>query len=340
MKRRGLSIILVFCLLVVNLVMGQNIVVAANEEGFTDVNTSYYKAEINALKQRGLILGYDDNTFLPTRKISRQEFVILISRFLNLQVEKDKTSQFSDVSDWAQPYVKALYDLGIFKGFNDNYFGAQEDITNEQVITIFVRTLGYDNLGNINIEQDYIDSHDISDYAKASVFAASKSGLTSFLEYSTETYQSYSKREVVAKIFYESYFNYSFYVKKIEETIKKYTITAIEAGNVKPLNIYTSDVNKDTILEFVSYDKKGNSIPAYKLPKDFQLEFSDNLGIINQEGEISASALKSAQNISTWIIYVSAISEYSNLELKQEYRLRDIFLVPVNTSSLNTGTTH
>ena len=108
---------------------------------FNDVSVSAWYA--NAVRQMtgfGLVNGYTDGTFKPNAKITRAEFVAILSRFPHTDIGTDKS--FADVpkTNWAYNAVQtALAQDWISAGTN---FRPNAPITRAETVTILNRVLG------------------------------------------------------------------------------------------------------------------------------------------------------------------------------------------------------
>ncbi|NOU91489.1 hypothetical protein GC102_38050 [Paenibacillus sp. LMG 31460] len=93
--------------------------------------------------QRGLMDGYENQSFQSDKNLSRAEFAALITRIFHIEVKAKGTSSFKDVvaSSWASPYIEALYEKGWMTG-TGNSFQPNESITKEQVAVVLTRALG------------------------------------------------------------------------------------------------------------------------------------------------------------------------------------------------------
>ncbi len=108
---------------------------------------------ITYLRTNGYAQGYSDNTFRPSRNITRAEFLKLMISMLRAVPDKDacrSRSPFSDVpaSAWFAPYVCVSKDVGIVKGNPDGTFQPGEKINLAEASTMLAKALG------IEITQD------------------------------------------------------------------------------------------------------------------------------------------------------------------------------------------
>ncbi len=126
---------------------------------FIDVDDSPYKDELNILATYDLLRGVGDGYFLPEEDLSRAELCALLS--LTLDRISNAPSLFSDVPDdsWFAPYVTAMYELDLVKGYEDGTFRPDDPVTQQELITILGRLAGFLNancheaLKNVTDEQ-------------------------------------------------------------------------------------------------------------------------------------------------------------------------------------------
>lgn len=108
------------------------------------------------------ISGYSDGTFRPLNSISRAEVATIFAKILNLQTTLDQPA-FDDVLDshWAYPYVQAIYEAGIFSGYNDGTFLPDAPISRAEIAQVFTN---YWNYSDIEVNASHvIDIPDVSD---------------------------------------------------------------------------------------------------------------------------------------------------------------------------------
>lgn len=93
------------------------------------------------------------------QSLTRQEAVTLLVRLLGLE-EEAKSGQwdtpFTDVADWAAPYVGCVYAKGLAAGTSSTTFSGDSSITMEQFLTLMLRALGYsDAQGDFSWQNPY-----------------------------------------------------------------------------------------------------------------------------------------------------------------------------------------
>lgn len=100
-----------------------------------------------AMKDAGLMQGYEDGSFGGDRPMTRFEMAVLAARFLGLQARATSftgTLPFSDaagVPEWARGSVGVLNELGVFKGYEDNTFRGSATLTRAEVAALLDRLL-------------------------------------------------------------------------------------------------------------------------------------------------------------------------------------------------------
>ncbi len=119
--------------------------------GFTDTDTinDVYKTAVTWGVDKGIIKGYEDNTFRPHQAITRAQMATMLYRYLTLEDvegpaddELKATYDFTDKDEIAAPFVEAvnvMANAGIIKGYADGHFGPNETATRGQAATLFVR---------------------------------------------------------------------------------------------------------------------------------------------------------------------------------------------------------
>ena len=122
---------------------------AVSFAAFTDIDISGNVGNaITQLVNLGILSGYPDGLFRPDGLLTRAQFAKIAVCMLGSESEASSLSGndiFSDVDEnhWASGYVNCIAQKGIINGYPDGSFGAEENITYAQALTILVRLLGY-----------------------------------------------------------------------------------------------------------------------------------------------------------------------------------------------------
>lgn len=101
------------------------------ENTFNDVaENAWYKSYVSFAKEKGYIEGYDDNTFVPDKVITRGEFAVILGRYLGINAN----------SEWE--YMNNLKGKGIISGYEDGSIKPDGKITRAEAVTMINRALG------------------------------------------------------------------------------------------------------------------------------------------------------------------------------------------------------
>ena len=143
---------------------------------FTDVSNDHWAAEyILSLYEKGIVSGTGDNSFEPSRNVTRAEFTRMITAALGAEPDYGEAS-FEDVDGtWSQPYVEAAYKMGWIYGVSEKRFEPDSCITREQSAAIIYRAIGAEE----KQAEQFDDDESISDYARAAVYTLKAQGIIS-----------------------------------------------------------------------------------------------------------------------------------------------------------------
>ncbi len=147
---------------------------------FIDVPDSHWASEyIYSLYKQGAVNGRSPEIFEPDADVSRAEFVKILLIAMGLDNAEGTELKFSDVKpeDWYCPYIQKAVALGIVQGISDDYFGAGEQITREQMAAIIYRTGKMAGLVFETGGEPFADSENISEYAAEPTISLRKAGI-------------------------------------------------------------------------------------------------------------------------------------------------------------------
>ena len=140
---------------------------------FTDIQTNSEKDKIEALAERGIINGKDENYFEPDSSMTRAEFTTIVVKSLGLDTVSNKI--FDDVSenDWYFDFVSTAYEYKIVNGISEKEFNPGGTITREEAAVMVQRAANlcgiikeYDDFAIRNILAAFVDYVEISDWAR------------------------------------------------------------------------------------------------------------------------------------------------------------------------------
>ena len=108
--------------------------------GITDKNGMLI---LPASEHKAYIFGYNDGTFRPDNNMSRAEAAAIFARLISEQKGEKISgkSNFNDVSknEWYSDYIGYLAKYGIIKGYSDNTFRPNDNVTRAEFVAMTVR---------------------------------------------------------------------------------------------------------------------------------------------------------------------------------------------------------
>jgi len=156
---------------------------------FSDISGHWAENYIKQATDKKYFSGYPDGTFLPQNSITRMEFIIICTKFINQHVEiKDKINIekayiFSDVKDitWALPlYKEFMTKVNIFGSRFDSDYGEKEikqifgekfepnkPITREEAVAIFNIFIDYSIKNSISIDEEMFNDTGAATFPKS-----------------------------------------------------------------------------------------------------------------------------------------------------------------------------
>ena len=137
--KRALSLLLSSTLVLGMLVMG------GSAAGYQDVDDSNKNLEaIEVLQKVGIMTGDQNGNFNPDGSITRNEMAVIMAHLLNLDYDYYRgTNPFTDVPEWAAPYVAACAAEGVVAGIGNGQFGGDQKVTAAQASLMIMKALGY-----------------------------------------------------------------------------------------------------------------------------------------------------------------------------------------------------
>lgn len=151
------------------------------QSNFKDTTNHWANEPIKYLADRGIINGMNDNQFAPNNNITRAEFITLLAKMDNIDINKYKAENFTDVPDnaWFNPYIDWAAKNGITSGITASTFAPNNNITREQMAVMIERFCNYKNfnLNNNKAQINFTDTTNISSYASSSVAKVQQAGI-------------------------------------------------------------------------------------------------------------------------------------------------------------------
>ena len=119
-------------------------VMGSSAASYADVTSKQHEEAIEVLKTVGIMTGDENGKFNPEAKVTRNEMAVVMCNLLDYTVASYKgTSPFTDVPEWAEPYVAACYTNGITSGYDAKTYGGSDTVTTGQAALMLLKALGY-----------------------------------------------------------------------------------------------------------------------------------------------------------------------------------------------------
>lgn len=186
-------------------------VTVKRENPFFDTDTHWAKDMIKSVYEKGIVSGSfvdEKPVFMPDNNITRQEFAVIICNFLGVDVSTVKEydlSVFADkdeISDWAKPYVSAVYEKGIITGKKDGeeiYFAPIDTLTRAEAMTVLGRIADGEHT---DTELIFDDIEEIPEWAKEYVTEMVNSGyVTGYVDNTLRPLGNVSRAEATTIIY-------------------------------------------------------------------------------------------------------------------------------------------
>ncbi|KDR94958.1 S-layer homology domain-containing protein [Peptoclostridium litorale DSM 5388] len=124
-------------------VSGANTVQTSMDTMQQDINRSVEK-----LMALGIVQGKEDGQYHPEQPVTREEFAKLVVSMMGIEqsiLSSETETGFFDVAKgaWSAPYVNAVSQSGIMKGYEGGVFMPRRNVTLAEAVTVIVRALGY-----------------------------------------------------------------------------------------------------------------------------------------------------------------------------------------------------
>ena len=125
---------------------GVNAGTSSTTPAFADMQDHWANDAVAYLKRSGISNGSNGN-FLPDTNISRQEFAVLLARYLGSSQDYSSVqlpfADTNEIASWALNGAKAMYSLGIIKGSSDGsgklYFNPTANVSRQEAVTMLGR---------------------------------------------------------------------------------------------------------------------------------------------------------------------------------------------------------
>lgn len=157
---------------------------AANMEPgiFRDTKNHWAKDQIALLAGEDILNGTGDGYFSPETKVTRSQFVQMLSKFSGEDCSAYTTDEFADVGsgDWYAPAVAWAVEHGITTGSGNGLFSPNAPITRQDMAVMlqrYVEKVAKEELPQENAILEFTDASSIAVYAKDAVAAMQTAGI-------------------------------------------------------------------------------------------------------------------------------------------------------------------
>lgn len=194
---------------------------------FSDVPSTHWAYSfIKEMKDLGIVNGVSNTEFAPDANITRAEFAKMVAQAFGLKATATE-SVFTDctASDWYTPFVIAGTEAGILKGISDTEFGANQQITRQDICTVLGRILDAENTISAAADSSFTDIDQVADYAVTAVKAFVAAGVVNGYEDGTFRPTANATRAEVSKILCS--------VLKLDNAVSKAAYAALTGAEVE-----------------------------------------------------------------------------------------------------------
>ena len=130
--------------------------------------TAWYHDGVHFCIENGIMRGYDDGHFYPTKETTRAQLVQVLYNIAGQpNVTSDKSYSDVNAGDWFYKAVQWATKNDIVSGYNDGKFRPNDPITREQVARVlmgYAKFLGYDTSATSDLK-GYTDTNTVSSWA-------------------------------------------------------------------------------------------------------------------------------------------------------------------------------
>ena len=167
------------------------------KDDLTDIDGHWAENYILELYNDDVIGGYGDGRFGPDDSITRAQIVKIALLAFDLPTS-DGEEDFTDVksADWFADYVaSAAGDLGIVKGYEDDTFKPNNNVTRAEALKIILVAAGVDDFDSVT--PNFSDVDTVNDwFAKYSAYAKSSGLVGGYSDGSFKGNQTITRAEV------------------------------------------------------------------------------------------------------------------------------------------------
>ncbi len=145
----------------------------------SDIDKHWAKSSIEAAVARGIVSGYDDQTFRPDNSINRAQLAVILANALKLNKSADNSTLADEASvpAYAAASVAQVHAAGLMSGYEDGTFRPNASLNRAQLAVIIANVKGL--ALTEGAAPTFSDADSIPVWAQPAVAAATDAGLIS-----------------------------------------------------------------------------------------------------------------------------------------------------------------
>lgn len=151
----------------------------AAECSFRDIEGHWAAEDIIYLYNAGIVDGFTDTEFAPEQKVTRAEFVKMISAISELEAIQENPFEDIQLGDWYYESVLRGYSSGIINGYG-SIFAPDKNITREEMAVIADRCMTYMGVSVTETDmsqQSFSDEAMLADWSIKSIKKMAQAGI-------------------------------------------------------------------------------------------------------------------------------------------------------------------
>ncbi len=168
---------------------------------FSDVENHWAKEGISYVSALGIMNGVAEGEFAPDEKLTRGMLVTMLYRLSGDEAAGE--NEFSDVASdaWYCEAAGWAAKAGITAGYGDGTFGADDEVTREQLVVFLMRYVSYMKIETQEADDTFADNDEISHWALLAAAWAKSAGLVSGREDGSFDPKNSATRGEIATVF-------------------------------------------------------------------------------------------------------------------------------------------
>jgi len=253
----------------------------AYASGFSDVTSGTPNSQaILYLQDHGILQGYSDGSFKPTRAVNRAELLKIIIEGSGISLDASEPTPFSDIDygTWYAPYIKKAYAAGWINGYSDNTFRPGQTINKVEALKIIGKAQNWQlqTAQSLNVQNVFSDVEKNSWYESYVAYAEQNN----YLEDKGPTLSptSLMTRGSISEIIYRT-------IANGQNSSANSTVNSSQSSTVN--NVDSINTTSSSDFKFIAKDSFDNINLSADLPNLFYKN-----EVYTVEGDISSGSYK------------------------------------------------